>query len=455
MIMKKQIFIIPLIMLSLTSCGCSTTSSEVAVEIKDLKTCIQHLGTTNTFNLKLYSNDVLLNDYTYNKFYFCDNIQSSGYLLKNNKVYPYSIKDGKVTNGYVENDKTLYDNNAILPSFNDVQVDLIESSINSLKTLKRGIAEPLLLIAGFNDADYLSLNHVDISLSEQLDKLSIDYSLQGSDTDEIIYKAEISNFDTAKLDVIDDFIKNGEIIGENEDLLRIKSLFELDNYTQYQSDANNIPFQYDIFTKEYYAVLFTDAFISANPLAKAQQVGYLTINEPDRTLDILKSEDGTPIPLIYDDTYYFQYYGSYETQGLLNMITRENPKRPGHAQGGFIEQVLDIPAAFHYPKGLDLFKQLEKFYVDEEVDGLKSMTTENSYLIENFLNDYSLTDAFEKYGGVASLQIIYDLKSEDKDCKVAFRLNTAYGGYYQIDYINFNNTSFKPFEDFKTMYDID
>lgn len=439
--------------------GCNDTSTSSVVSIDEnttsIKDAISKLASCQNFTTltRNVNSKVVYSRYEYNPSYFRDILNNEGYLLKDNDVYTFSIVEEEIKNGELISDKELYGPipSGLVYDFSCIDLSYIDDDVKTFSTLKRTTVQPLLYIAGFSSVEYSYLDSVNITLDgDTVGDLKVEFlftqSGSGGGTSTYSYLMELLNVNETNNEIVLDYIANGNISDVDADLKRIRSLFELDNYTQIQYDGENFPFQYDYFTKDYYINVYTNSYIELNPLAQYQQKAYMSILEPDRTLDLLKDSSGNPIPLIYNDTYMFSYYGSYENQQDVILVTRNDPNNPGYAQGAFTQKVVDVPTALHYPKGLDLFTSLEKLNKVEQIEGLDVYETNDESLIENFLADYSLTGAFDDYGGIEYLQIMYQLFEEDQDCLVKFRLLTPDGGYYDIEYVDFGNTSFEPLQ---------
>lgn len=153
----------------------------------------------------------------------------------------------------------------------------------------------------------------------------------------------------------------------------------------------------------------------------------------------------------------FTYSGSYETEGSLGIYTRDNPSKPGYAQGAFTYRCTDISQVMNYPRYSSLFSYLQVFEETEsEIEGARTFSTTYQPVIADILDNYGLTGGFDNYGGIETLQIIDIPESNRANERVIFRLLTPGGtGYYDLDHTNFGSTEFAPFEDLRQSLNLD
>ena len=442
--MKKSIIsILTLVsILSFTSCG-GITSNSIPTSIDTASTSV--IDSINklsdaSYRIMVSSPNVgIVGDNVYHPDFFYDKNDSSGYLLKDDKVYQFNDNQGEILTGEAL-DSPLYGGDGIIPSIVDIDTSLLEDG-TEVTSLKRMVVIPVLEMIGLGGENYTSVT--DLTFSQTGDTIyDLDISLTVNET---TYSLIVMEYDDS-LDYVLDFIENGQLTTLDETLLYIKDLFFNDNYIlrQYGEDPN-VPYSYSFFTDEYYIQTFTKEYIDSNPLAQFSQKGYMEILCPDKTLNLTGEE------LIFDDIYMFDYYGSFDSAGQLGIYTRNNPSQPGHAQGAFTYRCTDITQVMNYPKYLKLFNRLQLFYeVDVGVEGGKAFETSSVDLVDDLLANYQLEGGFDSYGGIAKIQIIYLPEIDDGEERVIFRLLTPDGNYYDLDHTNFGSTTFLPFEELRS-----
>lgn len=440
---KVNKLLLPLVCI-MTLVGCGPNDVPL-VDIVDIKTSFVAMAQKDNYLVETFdSSNKKVFSGQYHQNYYYESVNNKGYLVKNNAVYPFHFDGTNVVNKEALNVASLYGQDGAMLGAKDIDLTIIPDAKNTFATMKKGVAIPLLELCGYQESMYGSLNACKMDYENKNLTITFNFStvVPGEGLKEYSEVAKISKIGEINLPLVEDFITNGELTKLDADLIRIRDLFALDNYTQYQSDGTGIT-QVDMFNPNYFVTVYTDYAISVSPVLKMNQIGYLTIVEPDKTLDLFKDDKGQPIPLIYDDTFYYQYLGTYEQPGDVTLITRKDPKRHGYASGAFQEIVRDVTTAFHYPKGLKIFKNLDDL---NKIKGHNAYSCLDKGLIDNLLADYSLTGAFDEFGGIEEIQFIYELAKADADCKVTIRLVSPLG-YYDLAYDNFGSTQFKPFED--------
>lgn len=426
---------------SQTSIVSSDNVSTVGEALQALKTIDFELVTISTNEGKVFDT-VFTQDFTY------DALNSQGYLVKDGKVYPYIDDNQTIRTGLESTFTSLYGQGGAASNF-DLDLSLLDYSTEEVTSLKRDFVVPIIKMMGIGEQYYTTVLSCRLYLDgNKATDLGIEVNVDGS-----IYRGLILDYE-GKFDYVDEFIKNDALSTIDPLLLHVKELFDQDNYTLcLYDDAStpDTPTSYSYFTDDYYIQIFTNAYIALNPLAQSQQYGYMEILNPDTPINV-NGQD-----LIFDDIYMFTYSGSYETEGSLGIYTRDNPSKPGYAQGAFTYRCTDISQVMNYPRYSSLFSYLQVFEETEsEIEGARTFSTTYQPVIADILDNYGLTGGFDNYGGIETLQIIDIPESNRANERVIFRLLTPGGtGYYDLDHTNFGSTEFAPFEDLRQSLNLD
>lgn len=379
-----------------------------------------------------------------------DEITDTGYLVENGGVssYTYNTKRDNLVRSELMEDASgnlVTDLEDASPSFRNVSLTGSTETDGVLDLSKKTIALQLFKIFEIDDSEYFYLDSLTLSLSgvKSQDDMTFTFKFTkaNSKTSVYYYVGVISLFGSAESSYLESFLEDPlPAFSPSDNAKRVRSLFALDNYTQYRDLTGTQPEsfdQFDYFTKQYYFIEFTEEYKASSSDAAVVAAtygdrGYLSIE--DKTMNY----DGTD--LVFNGCYLF-----FKIDGEFSIFTREDPNSPGTAQSSFTQDYTDITYVMNYPGNMTCVNEFQLATEDEE--GKIHFT--DSEVMANFVTNFNLSESLSSYGVSAyELVITPEIATEDKDCVVTFQLYVNEENYFEYVFKDFGNTAVDFIEDY-------
>lgn len=438
---------------SSSSSSFSSSSSQVEVApFTSLKDAFTYLSNPNSsYSLNIGKNmlssaetRVYTPSYMYSYLYQSGAYVSSGYVKTEQGVSSYSFtEEGEVrTSEALKEDgvtiTSLYDNSYV-NSLVGLDLSLVPDG-KEATTSKRNLSLRILEYSGLNESAYLLTGPITYSL-EDSGSLVISF-VTTNETGDVNYTLTFSNYGKASNPTLDSYVENGaQSYIPPEELVAVRSLFEKDNYTRFvRDDASQIVLS-EYFNKDYYFLTCTDSYALENGLTSYNSgYVYLSKEEPMNVNGQL---------LLFDDIYYCHYYN-----GEFQIVTRENPSRPGYAQGGFVTVENDVSYCMNYPKNLLLFSNLDKLVYEDGV-----YKTDDYDIGLDFINNFGIGVP----EGITAAWTTLDMKiTGDVSSPAGLQIDFIFNMYNYttgeefeplvFSFGDFGTTEFGPIENFMTTY---
>lgn len=438
--------------ISSTTSSSSTSSSSEIVDIKDVKSALEYMK--NSYNFQVTTQNLsAITDMDYYWAYYTstyyvgkfntDNSEYEGYIQFDEGISRISVSEEDeivYASELLSNSQDLY-TNLLTRNLSNLDLNNISEG-DSIEIRKKNDVVSLLSVMGFNSSTYVSLASNKLNLNYSKNILTITFSLNQA-TNVIDYEVLIECFGESSYIPVDEFIdKGGTYYVVNDDLSRIRTLFNNNNYIRNEYDENGEVVTSEYFTHQYYFNDISESYLTEYPTLASYYLGYVRIKK-----DNLKI--GSYTTLNYDDVYMFMVSNRTEVQ----LVTRNNPDNEGYAQGAFTSRQDDITYVMNYPSRLLLWDELEKF----DFDGTKYIT-EDYEIINDFISNFGITSSSETTLYANNLEIDYDLSKSDFESEVRLTLNcTDESGteiVYNMNFSSFGSAYFEPVENFLDDYQI-
>lgn len=420
--------------------GTKNSINYVETNVTNVYEAIKIIKVSNSFqvdvNYRTTAGTYVYQDY-YTPNYIYSDLRNAeiGYIFDGQGIFRIDRYDDDLiaSEYYVDennsNIKDLY-NSSIVSTYAQMDETNFEKATETTFTLTNKQEKLLLLdINQFESASLTSITSVTYTLSNNsLEGFKID--IQFSDGSYLI--STFSNFNVAKSEDVENYLANGNTVASiSEDLLRVKSLFSLNNYTRVCYENEDPTAQ--VIGNEYFLpnYFYGDYTVSEYVL---YEKGYLALDK--------KEKNGTK----YDGAYYF----------LLNDDLSAFRSFLGF-QPAFTTNVKDMSYIMNYPSRLKMFDYNLQYFdeIGDDDDSTHTYVTQDTYIINDWISNFQISletdDGESAY--IYDLRIITNIKDNDEDCKVTFQFDyrvgtdtTVYG--LQREFINFGASNIEVVDTF-------
>lgn len=443
-----------------SSSNSSNTEDKFDISVSSVRDAIQRLGEKNAnftleYSVETNSSSEYYDAY-YTKDYFVNLSDGDGYLNENGGVSSiyYNEETEEVARSILLTDSSgngYTDYHDVNDGFDALDVSLakdVEGKENTIDLSAKKLILRLFDIMGVSRSNYLYLKSATAVLAgDTLNDLSFVVLLENNEkkvsSDYYVY---VTNAGQTLFDPLEDLVENPLPAFEPTDEEKeVKRLFEANNYIQEDDlDGDGTIDEYGYFNPQYYFAKFTEAYAKQDPLtAAAYETGYVTIK--NKTMDYAVGVSSTTGEYVYKELIFNGAYQFYLTEDELgwNLLTREDPDNPGHAQTSVNSDSTDITEIMNYPSRMTMFSNFQ--YFSEEGDG--EYITTYSPIIQNFMINFNLTDSLSDYT-IDSLSFHYEEAESDLLKIVTFRIDLNGGAnYYETTFSSFGEGEYGPIED--------
>lgn len=449
--MKKNILLVTICSISLlvgvTSCGLWPNIGDVVIDvnISSIKEGINNLKNATNFTLDV--RNTLLGDrgsiyYTYKSYY--SSLIKTGFIEEEKGIYPFSVDTNNISRGgelLTDNEGELIHGlfeQELIPTFKAFDVSKFGEEVNKTVSITDTV----------NRAAFLELMNEETSQVTSVTNFVVTYDRYNINSlvfkmdlkDNEYIEAKVTDVNETKISVINQYLSNGgSYYTPSADFTKTRELFSKNNFTRNIYDsASGDKIGDELYTQKYYTNIFD---IEKYPAGVINSNFYFSADNDTLHVTYPNNPNQEPDSGVLKGI----YMGSitYDVEANKPDYFLPIVSRPINSE------TTNLPLVMRYPSYLGVFQKLEYYTFNEEENVYFSDSLAlayNMYLM--FYLDYSDYDV-EFVGSGFS----YDLKENDKDCVVTFKLFMKLNGLYVYDsfeFTNFNNTKLDMLEKFTT-----
>ena len=378
--------------------------------------------------------------YTENAFYDSYLGDEYGYVNVEEGVFSFDLYNREFTasklledkNGNVITDLWSYSS---LYSFNKLKIDEFSKANGKefdaeTKRVKNFFLNLFQLDYGY----YQYVNPVHFTVGNDINTLEFVLEIQGFTT----YTGKIKNFGTTKIDVVDEYLNNGNSYHKADTTMnKIVSLFDNYNYTRliYSDEVEDysIVAGTEMYAENWFYTFFEDEYISAG---LGYEIGMVGI---DKTYGPYTDDKGN-------------VYGPYDFEGSYYCFVMED-ENGNQTLDVMVSMPINtdpfVPNVYNYPTFLEMFTNSQ--YLQPTGGSANEYYTSKLSCVNDFVSNFQMTETLQSLGAVATGVYVeylptgsdYYAGTTGKEC-VVFKLEVSYyGALTTIDYVytDFNTTN--------------